>query len=444
MKIIAYTYTNPLLDKIPDLSIWGWEIDRIYQDIGSRKELNQLLADIHTETINYLIIFHLAELGDSLATVINIIRKIEELNIEIIALNQDYKSSYFQQIFNEESKYKLNQIWLEINEIHHRRQLKQAHAKNRLKILPPPGKAPYGYSRGKDSYILNRATAPIIRAFFDRFLLYASIRDTVRFLSQKYNKKITPSTARYWLTNPVYRGDLRYQNQQIIPDTHTPIISREEAAQIERILKSHSRVKPRSASASYCLAGLVKCEQCRSNFKITSVTQKYKQHKYLYLTPTDCPQEKRCKSLLYQSVLEEVINSICDQFQLIQNNLAVPDIELIKKQLNETITKKQKAIESLENLVAEEILDSETAKIRHYQLKTEIAQLKNQFYQLPPNDLKTIAKTLSLKQFWYDLSEEEKRFYLREFVALIRVNLINDASQDINLQLDLYFSKKIR
>ena len=169
MKIIAYTYTNPLLDKIPDLSIWGWEIDRIYQDIGSRKELNQLLADIHTETINYLIIFHLAELGDSLATVINIIRKIEELNIEIIALNQDYKSSYFQQIFNEESKYKLNQIWLEINEIHHRRQLKQAHAKNRLKILPPPGKAPYGYSRGKDSYILNRATAPIIRAFFDRF-----------------------------------------------------------------------------------------------------------------------------------------------------------------------------------------------------------------------------------------------------------------------------------
>jgi DNA invertase Pin-like site-specific DNA recombinase len=441
MKIIVYTYTDPLLDKIPDLSIWGWDLDRIYQDIGSRKELYQLLTDIHTETIAYLIIFHLAELGDSLTQVINIIKQIEELNIEIIALNQDYKSSQFKTILDEDHKYKLNQIWLEINEIHHSRKLKQSHAKNRLKILPPPGKAPYGYSRGKDSYIINRATAPIMRAFFDRFLLYASIRDAVRFLANKYNKKITPSTARYWLTNPVYRGDLRYQNQQIIADTHTPIISREEAGQIERILKSHSRVKPRSASASYCLSGLVQCEKCQSNWKITSVTQRYKQKKYLYLTPTDCPQEKRCKSLLYDLVLAEVINNICHQFQLIQNSLKVPDIEIIKNQINTAIDKKNKVLNSLNDLVITEILDEQTAKLRNYQLKLEIAQLKNQLYQLPPNNLKTIAKTLSLQQFWYDLSEEEKRFYLREFVQLIKLNIDNNLSQKISLNLELFFSK---
>ncbi len=441
MKIIVYTYTDPLLDKMPNLSIWGWEIDKIYQDIGKRKELNQLIVDIQIEQIDHLLVFNLWELGDNLSEVINHLKKIEELNIEIIALNQDYKTSDFKIITNENTKQKLNQMWLDINEIHHQRRLRQSHAKNRLKILPPPGKAPYGYSRGKDSYILNRATAPIIRAFFDRFLLYASVRDTVRFLANKYNKKITASTARYWLTNPVYRGDLRYQNQQIIPDTHTSIISREEGAQIQRILKSHSRVKPRSASAGYCLAGLVQCEQCRSNFKITSVTQKYKKKKYLYLTPINCTQEKRCKSLSYQQVLDEVVTSICQNFQFIEKNVKTPDIELIKQNINEQIKKKQVVIDSLDNLIITEILDQETASIRNYRIQTEIAQLKTQLAQLPPNNLETIAKTLSLEQLWYDLSEEERRFYLREFIQLIKLIPDNNTEKKINLKLELFFAK---
>ena len=270
-------------------------------------------------------------------------------------------------------------------------------------------------------------------------MLYASIRDVVRFLAQKYNKKITPSTARYWLTNPVYRGDLRYQNQQIIPDTHTPIITREEAAQIERILKSHSRVQPRSASANYCLAGLVQCNQCQSNLKITSVTQKYHQKKYLYLTPTQCPQAKRCPSLDYKQILEQVIKSICEQFKLIEKNVQTPDIELIKDKLKKEINNKSDIIKQLEDLVTNKVLDRQTASIRNYQLQTEIAQLKTQLAQLPPNNLETIAKTLSLEQFWYDLSEEEKRFYLREFVRLIKINLSSLTNKKWKIELDLYF-----
>lgn len=440
MKIVVYNYTDPLLDKMPDLSIWGWEIDKIYQDIGKRNELEKLILNAQIESINYLLVFNLVELGDSLAEVVNNIKKIEQLNIEIIALNQEYKTSDFQIITDETTKQKLNQIWLDINQTHLQRKLKQSHAKNRLKILPPPGKAPYGYSRGKDSYIINRATAPIIRAFFDRFLIYASIRDSVRFLAQKYNKKITPSTASYWLTNPVYRGDLRYQNQQIISDTHTPIISREEAAQIDRILKSHRRVKPRSASADYCLAGLVECSQCRSKFKVTSVTQKYQKKKYLYLTPINCSQQKRCKSITYSLILAQVISNICDKFKLIENNIQTPDLELIQQSITTAINKKIEIINSLDNLVSSNILDTQTASLRNYQLQTEIAELKTKLAQLPPNNLETIAKTLSLEQFWYDLSEAERRFYLREFIQSINIHLPQKSSDQHNLNLDLYFA----
>lgn len=47
--------------------------------------------------------------------------------------------------------------------------------------------------------------------------------------------------------------------------------------------------------------------------------------------------------------------------------------------------------------------------------------LKQQIAKLPPNSLNTIANTLSLPQFWYDLSSSEKRFYLREFVKIIEI-----------------------
>ncbi|MFN7851047.1 MAG: hypothetical protein ACK5OU_03560, partial [Dolichospermum sp.] len=59
VKIIVYTYTDPLLDVLPTHSDWGWEVDRIYQDLGKRSQLQQLLTDLlsdcqsQTETVNY-------------------------------------------------------------------------------------------------------------------------------------------------------------------------------------------------------------------------------------------------------------------------------------------------------------------------------------------------------------------------------------------------------
>ena len=82
---------------------------------------------------------------------------------------------------------------------------------NRMQGLMPPGSAPFGYKRGKDKYAIDRVDASIVKEFFDRFLLYGSLRGAVRYIAQKCNKVIAVSTGGYWLTNPVYRGDLAYK-----------------------------------------------------------------------------------------------------------------------------------------------------------------------------------------------------------------------------------------
>ena len=36
MKIIVYIYTDPFLDTVPNQNDWGWEVDKIYEDLGKR------------------------------------------------------------------------------------------------------------------------------------------------------------------------------------------------------------------------------------------------------------------------------------------------------------------------------------------------------------------------------------------------------------------------
>ncbi|MEW5861356.1 MAG: recombinase family protein, partial [Cyanobacteriota bacterium] len=84
MKIIAYSYTDPLLEAAPDPLIWGWEIDTVYQDLGERQQLRQLLEDCKEEPANYLLIRRLAELGDSVEEVCDRILDLESLGIQII------------------------------------------------------------------------------------------------------------------------------------------------------------------------------------------------------------------------------------------------------------------------------------------------------------------------------------------------------------------------
>ncbi|MBR8830687.1 MAG: hypothetical protein N5P05_000813 [Chroococcopsis gigantea SAG 12.99] len=310
---------------------------------------------------------------------------------------------------------------------------KAGHTRNRIRMLPPPGKAPYGYRRGKDKYIIDKSTAPVVREFFEHFLRFGSLRGAVRFLEKRFGKKIAVSTGRKWLTNPVYRGDLIYNTGEIITDTHAPIISRETAAGIDRLLRSHRKLPPKTASAKRSLAGLVFCGACESRFTVTKVKPKGKKTEYLYIRPLGCTREPHCQSLNYQRVLSEVINGICQQLPAEVAKLTLPNLEGIRNKILEEITHKEIIIERLLELEKEGILDEDSKNLRRYNLKTEIAQLQLQLDRLPPGELKTIVSAVSLPQFWQDLSEAERRFYFREFIQKIAIYYGDNGEYEVKI-----------
>ena len=437
MKIIAYIYSDPLLEPAPNKEIWGLEIDRVYQDIGNYQQLNQLLADCNDEHPDILLLRRLEELGDNINIISDRLKQLESIGIQVIATEQDYSSRMWSQNGSYDLKSNIAKILHQIQVNKQRMRLKQGHARNRLKILPPPGKAPYGYRRGQDKYIIDKSTAPVVKDFFERFLLFGSLRGAVKYLEKRYGKKISPSTGRNWLTNPVYRGDLKYKKAELISNTHASIISREEAAQIDRLLRRNSSLSPRTASAPRSLAGLVICQKCQLTMNIARVTQHQKKAEYLYLRCHKCPQKPKCKAIAYAQVLNQTINKICVELPLAVEQLNLPDTRVIEDILRQQIKQKQSVIAQLPNLLQQEVLDQETVELRNYKLRAEIAQLESKIAQLPPGNLQAIAQAVSLPQFWLDLSEAERRFYFREFIK--QIEILRSESQLWSLQLKFIF-----
>jgi DNA invertase Pin-like site-specific DNA recombinase len=293
MSIFAYTYTEPLLETTPKSDIWGeWEVERVYEDWGMssskttntrfskripsrdfkevalRSQLQKLLADCQTNPPEYVLVRKLEELGDNLEEVRSRMVEFQTLGITLVAIEQGYNSS--ENTLNDRINF-INLIQT-IKYQHRSLRIRQGHANKRLEAAPPPGKITYGYRRGNSSYEIDKKTVPVVKDFFENFLLYGSLRGAVQYLAKKYNKKISVTTGKRWLTNPVYRGDTAYKNGEIISNTHTPIISKEEAAQIDRLLRRNSRLPSRSASAPRSLAGLVVCHNCQSCMTISRVT----------------------------------------------------------------------------------------------------------------------------------------------------------------------------
>jgi DNA invertase Pin-like site-specific DNA recombinase len=415
MRTVAYLYYDAAWEDRPDLSAWGWRLDAVYEDAEPRRsQLQSLLKDAAQSPPAHLVLRHLEELGDSLDTVTQVLTQLESLGVCVVALEQSYRSQAAQS--NPAPLELLN----EIQQQQRSRQIRQGHASNRLKGLPPPGKAPYGYRRGRDRYVIDRSVSPVLRDFYDHFLIYGSIRSAVRHIAKKHGKKISPSTGQRWLTHPAYRGDLAH-NDAVQLDTHPPLLLRSEAAQVDRLLRRNRSISPRAASAPRSLSGLVICGQCQSPMTVSRVTAHRQTYEYLYLRPTACTQQPKCKALLYDDVLEKTIETICQTLPQEVAGLTQVPLDRITVRVMGAISAKQKVIAQLPELVTQQILDDKTADLRTYTLKTEIAELQNKLAQLPPVNLLETAKTVSIPQFWQDLSEPERRFYFREFIRSIEI-----------------------
>ncbi len=438
MRVVAYRYWNVGDDLLglPD-SFAAWTIDRVYQDfatqsssmleVSSRSQLQQFFQDCDRDPAAILLVQCLTDLGDSFESIREILDRCQTIN----CLVQVSERSTPIDALNPSSLSDMLEHAQTLNTQLRSRSIREGHARKRLKALPPPGRVPYGYLRSPKCYGIDPLAAPIVKALFDQFLLFGSVRGAVRYVTKKYSKPLSPSTALRWLTSPVYRGHLDYGTGDLIRNTHEAIMGPDEAAQIDRLLQRNRRMPKRSASNERSLSGLVVCQACASPMTIASVkSRKKSKPTYLYLRPTNCksciPGIKTCGVIAYDDVLKRIIDRICVQLPSAIASLPTEKLQQIRQQINQQILEKQTTLQAIPELEIQQIFDAETATLRSYKLRAEISVLQSRLSKLPPPNLISIAKTVSIPEFWTDLSEIERRFYLREFLQ--RVELVRGST----------------
>ncbi|MEB3273250.1 MAG: recombinase family protein [Prochlorothrix sp.] len=466
-----YSYLDPLLDGEQGIGVYttGADDRLVYQDVApslgtkgrstedtaeARPQWQQLLQDCKALGITQVQVERWEDLGESLEAVAQRLQDLDDRGITLLTADSTpasasagpdsqspeatgWDQTQAQAQAKPLSKAAILRALQDVQRHQRSRNIRKGHARNRIRALPPPGRAPYGYRRGKDRYILDRSTAPIVKEFFDQFILYGSLRGAVRHIAKKYNKRISVSTGQRWLQNPVYRGDLGYKNGEVVTDTHGPIISREEAAQVDRLLRRNRQMAPRTASASRSLAGLVTCGACGSATTVVRTTQRGKEREYLYLRPRACPQVPKCKAVAYEPMLQSIIERICEDLPKAVSRLNSQGLTEAKVGLEGAIAAKERILAQLPELEAQGILDADTAALRRYRVRTELATLRGQLAQLPPVNLQELSQTVAIAQFWLDLSESERRFFFREFIQ--GIELVRDDAGQWQPQLKFIF-----
>ncbi|PSN80089.1 recombinase family protein [filamentous cyanobacterium CCP4] len=430
MRIVAYRYREADIPGSHPLEASGDEIlalvERVYTDVAlsteprDRPERDRLLADIQSHPPDLVLVDNLTSLGSNAEDTCHWVQQLEATGAEVVSL-QDNSVDVLSLLQG-----------VDLATQQRRRRLREGHARSRLQALPPPGKPPYGYRRGQGRYLVDRATAPVVTAFVNEFLLYGSLRGAVRFIETRFGKRISVSTGRRWLTHPVYRGDLQYQDGNTLRDTHAAIISRDEAAQIDRLLRRNRPLPPRTAGAARSLAGLVTCQTCGQPLTISKTSPRGQAKSYLYLRPSDCPNRPRCKAIPYDKALNRIVAEICQVLpQAVAQFTAKipPGSPAPGNRLQSQIEAKETVLAQLPALEDSGVLDAETAALRRYKLRGEVATLHQQLAQLPPVNLQELSQSVSIPQFWLDLSEAERRFFFREFIRDIQIVRAGDEWQ---------------
>ena len=300
------------------------------------------------------------------------------------------------------------------------------HAHNRLARKPPPGPAPYGYVRQGDRYSPDPDKSAIVRAFFDRFLLYGSVRGTVQYLEKSLGGSISVSTARRWLTSSVYRGDLTFKDGVTLRDTHPALLSRQEAAQIDRWLRRNRTIASRSTSAPRALAGLVACATCQTPLRIVQATHQHRKKVYRYLRCDRCRYSHN-----YDKVFRQTITTVCQDLPKRLATFSPQPIAGLKSDIDNQIQKNETILDAIESKIFSVESDRLQAQLRRYQLSGETARLQARLEQLPPENLSEVVKTVANEPFWFELTESECRSYLREFIQQISI--------DTDMSISIYF-----
>lgn len=282
----------------------GIIVDKYFDDdisgvIFEREDLDRLKGDIESSKINAIVVKDLSRLGRSNAKTLTLIEYLEDRNIRLVAINDNYDSL------------KDNDDLIGIKTWYNERYIKDISVKIRsnvhqkLKAGEYLGTPPFGYKKEYqvinnklkpiNKLIVDETIKPVIVEIFDLYIKGHGYRRIASLIQDKgypnpshYKKYNRPQSERWTgdhirriIKNRVYCGDtvqgtserISYKSKKTRPrpeakwyireNTHEPIISRETWELANKINKKRtSENGARNKKTIYLFSGFLQCGAC--------------------------------------------------------------------------------------------------------------------------------------------------------------------------------------
>lgn len=339
-----------------------------------------------------------------------------------------------------------------------------------------PGKAPYGYTRNKETGHLeiNPIEAVVIKEIFElcaKGLSYRKIASIMRE-HDRYLREGKWSDSRVFkiLDNEIYIGTFYFgkfrrkkEDVIVIKNYCEPIISKELYDKTRKTLEKNKHEN--YGKHIHLFSSLVKCPCCH---KIMSSTLSYKkgkdntQREYYFLT---C-KNKECegKGIYYncdrlEKTLVRILNELTIYMLNNPENIIAPKNDKDKefKRIEKSINKLKEQEKKLVDLYLSSNVDVETINNRNLMIKKELETLEDKKSKLNENDVYDVKVEL-LSEFndnnlnkyllnnelpiyrkWEKLDKTTRRYIIQKFIKSIEIQRDDDYFIDIT---DIKFNKE--
>jgi hypothetical protein len=318
--------------------------------------------------------------------------------------------------------------------------------RSQKKASPRP---PFGYIRVDEKYAcdtsINQKSGlsnwDVANRIIDYFLSpNATTRGTINFSLTQYNIKWTQAGFRYWVLNPVLRGNTVYNvrgNQNnpekwiVHENTHNALIFEETYELIKKRFEENRNKyafgNNKTPTKQFPLQGQMICGCCGYKLFIK------KNGKYLTYRvrckKRDTLGDNFCKNKIAShlpKIIQLVDNALIERAEEIANYTKVA---LPKKTTSPKIVSLKNQLRSLKSLPKSEIID---AAIKQTQQEIErIGRQEEVTSLLDKNRIELVKTTLGNADYWNDLPENEKTAIYKKLVN--SVVILNGEIIEINL-----------
>lgn len=264
----------------------NYKIINIFKDVktgttNERDGYKELKKHIQKKDFDLLVVLEISRLGRTMKELLFFFEELNKQDIEFVSLREP--------VFNTntpDGKFLMN---IRLSAIQFERDNSANRVTERLYFKASKGQwvsgnPPIGYKLINKKLIIDEETAPIIRGIFKDFLDGHSLCG----ISEKYNFTWGSKRVKRILTNPVYKGYIRYGNRSsngkkskkeafLVKGWQEPIISEQDYDLAQKILKRAPKYS--NTQKIVLLSGLLKCKHCGSNV-IRKVGNTYNKNLY--------------------------------------------------------------------------------------------------------------------------------------------------------------------